>query len=143
MKRRTWSRSLAVLVSLALAVAACGGDDDDNSSTGDDGGAKAGAPANVPGFDGTTIRLGVITPTSGPVAVIGNPLTAGNKAYFDYVNTELHGIGGKYKVELDIQDSGYDPTKAGQAYAAIKGNVVMLAQLLGTPIVNSVLEQLK
>jgi ABC-type branched-subunit amino acid transport system substrate-binding protein len=69
-------------------------------------------------------------------------LTAGNQAYFDYVNEELGGIAGKYKIELDIRDSGYDPTKAGQEYAAIKEDVVMLAQLLGTPIVNAVLEQL-
>jgi ABC-type branched-subunit amino acid transport system substrate-binding protein len=96
----------------------------------------------VPGFDGTTIRLGVITPTSGTVALIGNPLTAGNQAYFDYVNEELGGIAGKYKVELVIRDSGYDPTKAAQEYAAIKSDIVMLAQLLGTPIVNAVLEQL-
>jgi ABC-type branched-subunit amino acid transport system substrate-binding protein len=143
MKTRTWSRPLAVAMALALtvAVAACGGDDDDASDDGG-GGDTAGAPAAVAGFDGTTIKLGVITPTSGPVAVIGNPLTAGNKAYFDYVNAELGGVAGKYKVELDIRDSGYDPTKAGQEYASVKGGTVMLAQLLGTPIVNSVLEQL-
>jgi ABC-type branched-subunit amino acid transport system substrate-binding protein len=145
MKTRTWSRPLAVALALALTVAvtACGGDDDDADSSGTDGGSEpAGAPANVPGFDGTTIKLGVITPTSGPVAQIGNPLTAGNKAYFDYVNAERGGIGGKYKIELDIRDSGYDPTKAGQEYASVKGGTVMLAQLLGTPIVNAVLEQL-
>ncbi len=143
MKTRTWSRPLAVAVALALTVAACGGSDDDDDAADDGGGGDtAGAPAAVAGFDGTTIKLGVITPTSGTVAVIGNPLTAGNKAYFDYVNAELGGIGGKYKVELDIRDSGYDPTKAGQEYASVKGGTVMLAQLLGTPIVNSVLEQL-
>ena len=52
-----------------------------------------------PGFDGTTIKLGVLTPLTGPVAVIGKPLTAGNEVYFDYVNAE-GGIAGKYKVEL-------------------------------------------
>jgi len=142
-----WFRPLALLLVLALAAAACGGssdDDDTTATTGatDDGGGPAGDPEAVPGFDGTTIRLGVITPTSGTVALIGNPLTAGNQAYFDYVNEELGGIAGKYKVELVIRDSGYDPTKAAQEYAAIKSDIVMLAQLLGTPIVNAVLEQL-
>ncbi|MGH9275036.1 MAG: ABC transporter substrate-binding protein [Acidimicrobiales bacterium] len=141
-----WFRPLALLLVLALATAACGGssDDDDTTDTtaATDGGEPAGEPEPVPGFDGTTIKLGVITPTSGTVALIGNPLTAGNQAYFDYVNEELGGIAGKYKVELVIRDSGYDPTKAAQEYAAIKGDVVMLAQLLGTPIVNAVLEQL-
>ena len=144
MKRRTWSRPLVLALALALTTAACGGsgDDDDDEGSTDDTTETGGAPANVPGFDGTTIRLGVITPTSGPVAQIGNPLTAGNKAYFDYINTEEGGIGGKYKIELDIRDSGYDPTKAVQEYASVKDQTVMLAQLLGTPIVNAVLEQL-
>lgn len=144
MKTPTWFRPLALLLVLALAAAACGGSssDDTTDTTASDGGEPAGDPEPVPGFDGTTIKLGVITPTSGPAALIGNPLTAGNKAYFDYVNEELGGIAGKYKIELDIRDSGYDPTKAGQEYAAIKGGVVMLTQLLGTAIVNSVLEQL-
>lgn len=142
-----WFRPLALLFALTLVTAACGGSSDDDDETTDtteapDDGEPAGDPEPVPGFDGTTIKLGVITPTSGTVALIGNPLTAGNQAYFDYVNEELGGIAGKYKVELVIRDSGYDPTKAAQEYAAIKGDVVMLAQLLGTPIVNAVLEQL-
>ena len=58
------------------------------------------------------------------------------------MNTELGGIAGKYKIELDIRDSAYDPTKALQEYASVKESTVMLAQLLGTPIVNAVLEQL-
>jgi ABC-type branched-subunit amino acid transport system substrate-binding protein len=146
LKTPTWLRPLALLLALALAAAACGGsssdDDDTSDTTAPDSTEPAGDPQPVPGFDGTTIKLGVITPTSGTVALIGNPLTAGNKAYFDYVNEELGGIAGKYKIELDIRDSGYDPTKAGQEYAAIKGDVVMITQLLGTPIVNAILEQL-
>lgn len=145
MKTPTWLRPLALLLALALAAAACGGsssDDDDTTDTTAPTDEPAGDPVPVPGFDGTTIKLGVITPTSGTVALIGNPLTAGNKAYFDYVNEELGGIGGKYKIELDIRDSGYDPTKAGQEYAAIKDSVVMFAQILGTPVVNAILEQL-
>jgi ABC-type branched-subunit amino acid transport system substrate-binding protein len=142
-----WLRPLALLFALTLVAAACGGSSDDDDETTDtseapDGGEPAGEPEAVPGFDGTTIKLGVITPTSGPVAIIGSPLTAGNQAYFDYVNEELGGIAGKYPIELVIRDSGYDPTKAGQEYAAIKSDVVLLAQLLGTPIVNAVLEQL-
>ena len=144
MKTPTWLRPLALLLAFMLVAAGCGGSSNDSSSATTDGsGATPGEPVAVPGFDGTTIKLGVITPTSGTVALIGNPLTAGNKAYFDYVNEELGGIAGKYKIELEIRDSAYDPTKALQEYAAIKGNVVMLAQLLGTPIVNAVLEQLK
>jgi len=134
---------VTVLAALALLVSACGGgrDDDDASDKADKGG-NGGAPASGPGFDGKTIKLGVITPTSGRVAVIGEPLTNGNKAYWDYVNKELKGVGGKYKVELVIEDSAYDAPTAVQKYNQIKGDVVMFNQLLGTPIVNALLEQL-
>lgn len=141
--KRTWFRPLAVGLAMTLSVAACGGDDsDDATETTEDDGGGGGELANAPGFDGTTIKVGAITPTSGTVAVIGNPLTAGNKAYFDYYNAEKGGIAGKYKIELEVRDSGYDPTKAGQEYASLKESTVMIAQLLGTPIVNAVVEQL-
>jgi ABC-type branched-subunit amino acid transport system substrate-binding protein len=139
-----WSRPLGLALALALTTAACGGSGDDDDAGGDDGGTETtGEVANVPGFDGTTIKLGVITPTSGGVAVIGKPLTAGNQAYFDAYNAEKGGIAGKYKIQLDIRDSAYDPTKAGTEYDSLKESTVMIAQLLGTPSVNAVLEKLE
>src|SRR5690606_2454879 len=107
MTRTTWLRPLALLTALVLVLGACGGrgdDDDDTSSTtaaageeagGEDEGGEEeppGDPEPAPGFDGETIRIGVLTPTSGSVAIIGTPLTAGNQAYVDYVNEELGGI---------------------------------------------------
>ena len=135
---------MTVLTALVLLASACGGGRDDDSADEDDGGTEenGGEPATGPGFDGETIRLGVITPTSGRVAVIGEPLTNGNRAYWEYVNEELGGVAGKYQVELDIKDSAYDPPTAVQKYNEIKGDVVMFNQLLGTPIVNALLEQL-
>jgi ABC-type branched-subunit amino acid transport system substrate-binding protein len=140
-KKHPWLRPLILLSVLALVAGACGGRDDDDDAGGG-GSEEDGELATVPGFDGTTIRLGVITPTSGPVAIIGNPLTAGNQAYWEYVNEELGGVAGQYPVELVIEDSAYDPPTAVQKYNQIKGDVVMLNQLLGTPVVNAVLEQL-
>jgi ABC-type branched-subunit amino acid transport system substrate-binding protein len=139
-KHRRWLRPLTLVLAVSL-VAACGGrdDDDDDADASGDGGGEL---ATGPGFDGETIRLGVVTPTSGPIAVIGNPLTAGNEAYWEYVNEELGGVAGQYPVELVIEDSAYDPPTAVQKYNEIKGDVVMFNQLLGTPIVNAVLEQL-
>lgn len=141
MKHRRWLRPLTLLLVASLAATACGGGRDDDDDDGD-GAGEGGELATGPGFDGETIRLGVITPTSGPVAVIGNPLTAGNEAYWDYVNEELGGVAGQYPVELVIEDSAYDPPTAVQKYNEIKDDVVMFNQLLGTPIVNAVLEQL-
>lgn len=149
--RNRWLRPTGALVSLVLLAAACGGSDDDDDDATDDtgtgteetsGGDEGGGdPVPVPGFDGTTIRLGVITPTSGPAAVIGNPLTAGNQAYFDAVNAD-GGVGGRYPIELDVQDSAFQTGPADTAYEAIKGNVVMFAQLLGTQIVTTLLPKL-
>jgi ABC-type branched-subunit amino acid transport system substrate-binding protein len=121
-----------------LAVSACGGAGQDD----DAGGGKAGAPGNTAGFDGKTIKLGVITPLSGPVAVIGKPLTSGNEVWFEALNAK-GGIGGKYKVELVEEDSQYKTDVAVQKYNKIKGDVVSFAQVLGTPSTLAVLPQLR
>src|SRR5918995_7443706 len=141
--RQAWLRPLALVIAAGLIVASCGGgrDDDEAADEGSEG-SEGGEPTEVPGFDGETIRLGVVTPTSGRVAVIGEPLTNGNRAYWDYVNEEEGGVAGRYQVELVIEDSAYDAPTAVQKYNQIKGDVVMFNQLLGTPIVNALLEQL-
>src|SRR3954462_6224650 len=96
-------RRLVILAAaLVLATAGCGGAADNGSSG---SGGKGGAPKSVPGFDGKTIKLGVLTPLSGPRAGIGLPLTAGNEVWFDYLNKEKGGIAGKYKVQLVQQDT--------------------------------------
>jgi ABC-type branched-subunit amino acid transport system substrate-binding protein len=128
----------AAALSLMLAVTACGGAGEDD----DAGGGQAGAPGKTTGFDGKTIKLGVLTPLSGPVAVIGKPLTAGNEVFFDALNAK-GGIGGKYKVELVEEDSQYKTDVAVQKYNKIKGDVVSFTQVLGTPSTLAVLPQLK
>jgi ABC-type branched-subunit amino acid transport system substrate-binding protein len=131
-------RFVCVAAVLALAVAGCGGAaDDSSSSSGDSGGPKSG-----PGFDGKTIKLGVLTPLSGPVAVIGNPLTAGNQVYFDYINKEKGGVAGKYQIELEQADTQYKPDRTVQQYNRVKPNVAMFAQVLGTAPTLAVLPQL-
>ncbi len=103
---------------------------------------QAKAPPTVPGFDGKTIKLGVITPLSGLASIIGKPLTNGNKVYWDALNAK-GGVGGKYKVELNQQDSQYKVEVALQGYDQIKGDVVAFQQVLGTQIVKAVLQRLK
>jgi ABC-type branched-subunit amino acid transport system substrate-binding protein len=141
-------RPTAALFALVLVAAACGGRDEDEDTTDTTAGGGTEettgggeAPASAPGFDGTTIRLGAITPTSGPAAVIGNPLTAGNQAYFDALNA-AGGVAGQYPVELVVQDSQFQTGPADAAYEAIKGDVVMFAQILGTQIVTTLLPKL-
>jgi ABC-type branched-subunit amino acid transport system substrate-binding protein len=142
----------AVVGLTALVLAACGGTTKTSTPTtaATTPGATTGgtsAPktlASAPGFDAATgtIHLGVITPLTGPAAVIGKPLTAGNEAWFAYLNSQ-GGVAGKYKVVLDKEDSQYTSNLAVQSYNKIKDGDVMIAQLLGTPETNAVLPLLK
>jgi ABC-type branched-subunit amino acid transport system substrate-binding protein len=100
------------------------------------------APPTVPGFDGKTIKLGVLTPLSGIASVIGKPLSNGNKTYWDAVNAK-GGVAGKYKVQLTQQDSQYQVETALQGYDQVKGDVVAFQQVLGTQIMKAVLQRLK
>jgi ABC-type branched-subunit amino acid transport system substrate-binding protein len=95
------------------------------------------------------IKLGELTPLTGAAAVIGLPLTEGHKVYFRYVNEVLGGVGKdldadkKYKVELEIRDDKYpDPAIHVQQYNAIKDDVLMIAQSLGTPTTKAILPQI-
>lgn len=140
---------VALVVMLATVAAACGRSDDTGSTGGGNGngsgngsGGTAAPPQPGPGFDGETIKLGVITPTTGSAAVIGNPLTAGNQVFFDALNAK-GGVAGKYKVELEVLDSKYEPQTAVQQYQASKGNVAMYVQILGTGVVDAILPQLE
>lgn len=135
------------LVGAALAVALLAGacSSDDTSSSTDTTAAGGGEPAKEltagPGFDGSTITVGVLTPQTGLAEAIGTPLTAGNQAYFDRVNA-AGGIGGKYKVELSVRDTEYQAPVAVTQYNDIKSNVAMFVQVLGTAIMDAVLPQL-
>jgi len=128
----------ALALSLILVLAACGGAGEDDGA----GSGSAGAPGNTAGFDGKTIKLGVLTPLSGTVAVIGQPLTAGNEVWFEALNAK-GGIGGKYKVELVQEDTQYKTDIAVQKYNKIKGDVVAFTQVLGTAPTLAVLPQLR
>ncbi|MBB4910464.1 ABC transporter substrate-binding protein [Actinophytocola algeriensis] len=133
------TRKIAALaLGLTLVLAACGGAGEDD----DGGGGSAGAPGNTAGFDGKTIKLGVLTPLSGTVAVIGQPLTAGNEVWFEALNAK-GGVAGKYKVELVQEDTQYKTDIAVQKYNKIKSDVVAFTQVLGTAPTLAVLPQLK
>lgn len=127
---RTRSRVLSVLAILSLLslfVAACGGG-------GGGGGIKAG-----PGVDtaNKTISLGVLTPLSGIVAApIGIPLTKGIETFFKSVNAS-GGIDG-YQIKLIERDTKYDPPTEVEQYNAIKNQVLMFAESLGTPTTQAI-----
>ncbi|MFN8035750.1 MAG: ABC transporter substrate-binding protein [Acidimicrobiia bacterium] len=148
MRRTSVARLAALGLSLALVAAACGGGDKTakekaKESTTTGSGSNAGkAPEPAPGFDGSTITLGVITPQSGTTGAIagkylGTPLTDGNKLYWQAKN-DKGGVAGKYKVQLKVADSQYDATVGGQAYDGMKNDVLAFQQILGTAVLQAI-----
>ncbi|MGD0779720.1 MAG: ABC transporter substrate-binding protein [Dehalococcoidales bacterium] len=65
---------------------------------------------------GQTLKVGIMTPTTGPAAEKGVPLRDANMDCIQYINDELGGVNG-YKIEAINLDSQY---KADQAVANIK-----------------------
>lgn len=138
--RRFRGRALVgATLAVALLAAACSSDGGSSTDTTAAGGGEV-SPGQ--GFDGTTIKLGVLTPQTSLAEAIGTPLTAGNQAYFDRVNA-AGGIAGKYKVELVVRDTEYQAPVAVTQYNDIKSDVAMFVQVLGTAIMDAVLPQLK
>ncbi len=100
--------------------------------------ATPGQPATAPGFDGKTIRVGVLTTTTNPVwGQIGKALLAGIEARFAAINRK-GGIAGRYKVEITMADTNYDPALTAQHIELTKAKVVAYASILGTPSVEAV-----
>ncbi|MEV4173266.1 ABC transporter substrate-binding protein [Nonomuraea sp. NPDC049709] len=116
---------------LLLAVAACGGRD----SGGGTGTAASGQcqGQQTTGITDKSIKLGGIYPLSGPASAYGD-IPKGIKAYFDYINAEKNGIGGR-KVEFVVRDDGYQPPKAVEEARRLveQEQVFALFQTLGTP----------
>jgi ABC-type branched-subunit amino acid transport system substrate-binding protein len=133
---RVSAKRLGVLGSAALAalaIVACGTGSSGGGSSSSSGGFKAG-----PGVDvkTKTISAGVLSPLSGPVAVIGGPLTAGQQTYFTYLN-DHGGIDG-WKVKLVERDTKYDPQTEVEDFNQISGQVAFIAQSLGSPTTSAI-----
>src|SRR5216683_1324026 len=117
---------LGIIIVGILALSGCAS----NSSSGTSGSVLQ----TGPGVDVAhkTITLGILSPSSGPVAApIGDPLALGVKVFFDHVNAN-GGING-YKVNFLEEDTQYNPQIEVQQYQKIHNQVLMIADSLGTP----------
>jgi len=104
------------------------------------GGSAGDTAARTPGVSGDTIFIGALTPLSDAVAVIGKPILAGATAYFDRLNAEQGGVGGKYKVKVLAEDITYaNPSSGAQKYQKLKDQVAMIGLVVGTDQVNGLL----
>src|ERR1700687_4260212 len=80
-------------------------------------------PPAVPGFDGKTIKLGVVSALTGPGSVIALPSVDGGDLWWKFVN-DNGGIAGKYKVEMVKSDHQNLAPLAVQRFNQIRSNVV-------------------
>ena len=124
--------AITATLTLLVAAAACGGRGEEAAAPS----AAASGPCagqQTTGITDTSIKLGGIYPLSGPASAYG-AIPVGVKAYFDYVNAEKGGIGGR-KVEFVVRDDGYQPPKAVEEARRLveQEKVFALFQTLGTP----------
>lgn len=83
--------------------------------------------------DNGCIYLGVISDFTGPFAAFGLPLTWGKEDFFARVNANGGVMGFDVAItQENTIDAGYDGAAHVAGYEAIRGNVVALAESLGT-----------
>lgn len=124
----------AVVAAGCVAVLAACSTTDPNAAGG------GGNPDEVKTGNGVTdseINIGVLTDLSGPFAAGAAVQVEEKRAYWAAKN-EAGGVCGR-KVNLQVQDHGYDPQKAVSLYRSMSGDVVALQQVLGSPVVAAVL----
>lgn len=164
MQFRLRRRGVAVLAATALIATACsggeedGGDDPDPAaSTPTDGGETTGAMEvmtdvgvtsdpcpDAVNADNGCIYLGIISDlTEGPFAPLGVEIVAGQEAFWRTVNEE-GGLGG-YDIDVTTytRDNKYNNDEHVAQYQAIEGDVLALAQSLGTPTTLAALSRMK
>lgn len=134
-----------LLAALAMAATGCRGGDTEEG----DGAISAPGVSDEPcpdavNEDNGCIYLGTISDlTQGPFAPLGVPITEAQEAFWQRVN-EDGGIGG-YDVNVTeyVRDNLYNPETHAQVYSEIEGEVLALAQTLGSPTTLAILEQMK
>lgn len=146
--RRT--NALALLLAASFAVTACRAEGNGSEASQDedglqtDVGVTSEACPEAVNADNGCIYLGTISDlTEGPFAPLAVPIVAAQKAFWQRIN-EQGGIGG-YDVDVTtyVRDNKYNPEVHNQVYQEIKGEVLALAQTLGSPTTAAILEDLK
>jgi ABC-type branched-subunit amino acid transport system substrate-binding protein len=136
--RRSSILPVAAVAVASLALGACGTGDADEDA--DRTAAGSGSIKVGPGVDAEakTIRIGDLNALSGPAAALGSPVAAGHKAYFDALNAR-GGIDG-WKIDLAVEDTGYQPQQHVQAFNQLKGDIAILNSF-GSPTTKAIQPQ--
>lgn len=137
---------VVLLAALALLATGCRGGGDEEGADGEVSapGVSSEACPEAVNADNGCIYLGSISDlTAGPFAPLGVPITDAQKAFWNKVN-EDGGIGG-YDIDVTefVKDNLYSPETHKQVYGEIEGDVLALAQTLGSPTTLAILGDLK
>lgn len=124
-------RLLATAAVATLALTACSSKSTDSSG---EGGAAA------PGVTDDTIALGVLTDQSGPFIQLGTGTVDGHQIWADEVNA-AGGICGR-QIELVVRDHGYQADAGVLAYQELLPEVLGFMQILGSPVIAALDQQL-
>jgi ABC-type branched-subunit amino acid transport system substrate-binding protein len=133
-----------LLAALALVATGCRGGGDDDEAGGSAPGVSDEACPDAVNEDNGCIYLGTISDlTQGPFAPLGVPITDAQKAFWQRVN-EDGGIGG-YDINVTeyVRDNLYNPQTHKQVYGEIEGDVLALAQTLGSPTTLAIIPDMK
>jgi len=136
--------ALAATLVAALSVAACGTGEagsDSASSGGGGGGDGSSGIKGGPGVDvaNKTIKVGVLTALTGPIAVIGQPTNDAYNAFVKGLNAR-GGIDG-WKLEVVARDTQYVPEQHVRAFNEIHGDIAILNST-GAPTTKAIQQQL-
>ena len=140
-------RGVAAVAAVGLVAAACGGNLDDNSSESTSpaptSASGSASPTDGGGTTGT-VKIGFVSPQTGPLAGFGEAdqfAVDQMQAYFDA--NPIEAGGSSYAVEIIVKDAQSDSKRAGEVAAELintDGVDIVMAQ--GTPdIVNPVADQ--
>ncbi|MFE0470333.1 ABC transporter substrate-binding protein [Streptomyces sp. NPDC058947] len=125
------------LAALLLTATGCSSKADSSQGTGDGAdGVKTG-----PGVTDKAIKLGALTDLTGPYATLGKSIVQAQQMWADEVNAR-GGICDR-RVEIVVKDHGYDVQKAVTAYADLSTDVVALPQVIGSPVMAALLDDIE
>jgi ABC-type branched-subunit amino acid transport system substrate-binding protein len=130
------TRTLIATALAALLIAGCS-----SKAESDKPGDAADGVKTGPGVTDDRIRLGALTDLTGPYATLGKSIVQAQKMWADETNA-AGGICGR-KVEIVVEDHGYDVQKAVTAYADLSSDVVALPQVIGSPVVAALIDDIE
>ncbi len=103
----------AIAAGAVFALAACGGDDDQGATT-------AAASGDGDGGGGGTVMIGFTPSLTGMNGPFDSEVLKGARIRVDQINAE-GGAGGKWKLDLQVQDAASDPAKQRVATQELLG----------------------